>query len=52
MVSMIDVTRVVLEEVAKWTALQGDQLDRQPQSIAFVSYRRGAPMVRYQPAGR
>jgi hypothetical protein len=49
---IIDVTAIVLKEVARWTGSQCDGLDRQPPSLVFVSYRRETPILRTQPAGR
>ena len=45
---IIDVTEIVLKQVARWLEPPGDGLSRQPATVAFVSYRRLAPRVRHQ----
>ena len=48
---IIDVTQIVLKEVARWVEPPGDGLSRQPETVAFVSYRCLMPVVRHQSAG-
>jgi 8-oxo-dGTP pyrophosphatase MutT (NUDIX family) len=45
---IIDVTEIVLKQVAKRLGPPGDGLSRQPTTVAFVSYRCLVPMVRHR----